>query len=600
MKKEKRILTAVSLLFAASVVFVFLNALDVKLGLCGGGCPDCLCDCNVDNPGSVTPCGEVCPCDPACGENEICGYDADDNPACLDCADFESECGTHYGLCVEDPLECNCDGNETSCECSEGSCVGCTAPDTCIAGNCIPPGCSGIGCFAELLPNTQDSGEDCGEGMFCLECIDDYSWDGDACVADCVPEVCNDGVDNDCDGQIDCADSNCVGQIGPSGKYCCPSGVGNCPQDDCKMESCAGNECTIVNRPAGATDECGACAACNIAGGNCTGITAETGKNCTADCRDCVAGSCNLVTEANDGGCTGADTYCCSGSCVNPPGNPSELGGACGSGDCTGGTWGCNGSNYECSSIGTECDRCSGDKRYDSVCDKDGACDENEHDCDACNTCQMSGTTASCAEAYERIQDTVDPNLCNGAGQVCHDGRCCDIYTCGDGANECGLGQNDNCGGTINCYCDKTDISCECAGGSCQSCSGTDASCWCDAGVPGAGGECKSCHGLQVCKVDGAGIEKNECIGRGIVPPHEPSDVPGDFEQSIMNITNWLAGFIVMLAILAMIYGGFIYLSSSGDQEKTAGGKKVVTYALLGLIVAGIAYAAVKVIVDIL
>jgi len=27
----------------------------------------------------------------------------------------------------------------------------------------------------------------------------------------CLPEVCNDGADNDCDGSIDCADSNCVG-----------------------------------------------------------------------------------------------------------------------------------------------------------------------------------------------------------------------------------------------------------------------------------------------------------------------------------------------------------------------------------------------------
>src|SRR5215211_7475019 len=40
----------------------------------------------------------------------------------------------------------------------------------------------------------------------------------DARPAECVPvpEICGDGIDNDCDRRIDCADSNC-------------SGVGSCP-----------------------------------------------------------------------------------------------------------------------------------------------------------------------------------------------------------------------------------------------------------------------------------------------------------------------------------------------------------------------------------
>jgi hypothetical protein len=40
----------------------------------------------------------------------------------------------------------------------------------------------------------------------------------------CVPgsqvEVCDDGVDNDHNGQIDCADPDCVGQTGPCGETC--------------------------------------------------------------------------------------------------------------------------------------------------------------------------------------------------------------------------------------------------------------------------------------------------------------------------------------------------------------------------------------------
>jgi hypothetical protein len=38
---------------------------------------------------------------------------------------------------------------------------------------------------------------------------------------------CTDGYDNDCDGKIDCADSDCIGQTGPQGNLCCLSDA-NC------------------------------------------------------------------------------------------------------------------------------------------------------------------------------------------------------------------------------------------------------------------------------------------------------------------------------------------------------------------------------------
>ena len=84
------------------------------------------------------------------------------------------------------------------------------------------------------------------------------------------PEICNDGIDNDCDNAIDCADTaDCLGQIGPTGELCCIN-AGGCVQDDCVIESCISNVCNYVNRAICADAECAAGRYCDSAGGDCT------------------------------------------------------------------------------------------------------------------------------------------------------------------------------------------------------------------------------------------------------------------------------------------------------------------------------------------
>jgi len=84
------------------------------------------------------------------------------------------------------------------------------------------------------------------------------------------------------------------------------------------------------------------------------------------------------------------------------------------------------------------------------------------------------------------------------------------------------------------------------------------------------------------------------------MPAIAPGGVTTDLEDAILNLTNWILGFVSMIAVLAIIWGGVMYIGSTGDENKATTGKHIITYALLGLVVAGIAYALVNVIVSII
>lgn len=74
--------------------------------------------------------------------------------------------------------------------------------------------------------------------------------------------------------------------------------------------------------------------------------------------------------------------------------------------------------------------------------------------------------------------------------------------------------------------------------------------------------------------------------------------LPSDFDTSIVAIIDWLLGFIATLSVLVIIYGGVIYVASTGDPTRVQSAKNTVKYAIMGLAMAGIAYAAVTLVVN--
>ena len=176
---------------------------DFTLSLdCGGGPGfEFQCDDGLDNDNDgATDCADPdCFGDPSCNGpgGEICNDFLDnDGDGATDCDDLE-DCTTFPG----------CDSGGGDCCADNGS-----------------PGCD------------NQLGEDCvcSQDPYCCE----VAWDGicadlyeNGCGGSCVgpvTEVCDDGLDNDNDGLIDCADVDCFGHpdcVGPGFEFNCANGL---------------------------------------------------------------------------------------------------------------------------------------------------------------------------------------------------------------------------------------------------------------------------------------------------------------------------------------------------------------------------------------
>lgn len=66
----------------------------------------------------------------------------------------------------------------------------------------------------------------------------------------------------------------------------------------------------------------------------------------------------------------------------------------------------------------------------------------------------------------------------------------------------------------------------------------------------------------------------------------------------LTNITNYVLGFITIVAVLMLIWGGVQYLTAAGDEAQVESAKHTIMYAIIGLIVVGISYAIMVVVVQ--
>jgi type IV secretion system pilin len=81
----------------------------------------------------------------------------------------------------------------------------------------------------------------------------------------------------------------------------------------------------------------------------------------------------------------------------------------------------------------------------------------------------------------------------------------------------------------------------------------------------------------------------------------KPSGTPDDLfgQQGLFRtITNVLIFLIGAIAVVMLIVGGLRYVVSAGNDTAVAGAKNTILYAIIGLVVAFLAFAAVNFVID--
>lgn len=71
-----------------------------------------------------------------------------------------------------------------------------------------------------------------------------------------------------------------------------------------------------------------------------------------------------------------------------------------------------------------------------------------------------------------------------------------------------------------------------------------------------------------------------------------------DIREVIKKIIDFILVFLGIIATAFVIYGGFLYITSQGDDGKTESAKKIMTYAAIGIVIILISFALVNSIIQ--
>ena len=91
-----------------------------------------------------------------------------------------------------------------------------------------------------------------------------------------------------------------------------------------------------------------------------------------------------------------------------------------------------------------------------------------------------------------------------------------------------------------------------------------------------------------------SGVDNGAAAARGSGQPLDLFGVGGTFS----TITNVLLFIIGAIAVIMIVIGGMRYVLSGGDSTQITAAKNTILYAIIGIVVAILAYAAVNFVIS--
>ena len=66
-----------------------------------------------------------------------------------------------------------------------------------------------------------------------------------------------------------------------------------------------------------------------------------------------------------------------------------------------------------------------------------------------------------------------------------------------------------------------------------------------------------------------------------------------DLKTTVVNVIKLVLGLLGLIAVIMVIYGGFLWMTAGGNEDNVDKGKKVISAAVIGLIIVLLAWAIV-------